>query len=438
MMMLWAWAGVPLGVYNIVSNFNVALLVQPQILTCLSLITWTQCYYYEHKWSVGRCVATAAPIAVLMGGVQVALIFALQASTRQHIEWPLTLMAVLAALFLALGVLRHYLDIWRHKTVRGISFLFVGLDALGDLTSLLSLLFQPKVDVQGLAIYGVEFVLWLGIFACGGYFNLIPWVKSRLETRRSEAVQDSQIAMHDLPSSTSVFRTVSNDHASLRSRITILMLSKPLQQHRSITPTSGMLAVMSGGLVTQHGDEVSSTALTSGDTSPIDDTTISTDRRRSPSLDTLPTEVTVNTFSDGSGGLALPAAPVNSPEAQSVVGDCGSSSNTETLNTAILAERLHAMPSLLTSPRGNLVKRNVDQAESTAKADVMKQHIYEHSSWAEIAEEDVVRALARMAMLAKDEHKENNFKQPVSHYYSTRMARLLRAGEIEFDSKYLQ
>ena len=47
MMMLWAWAGVPLGVYNIVENFNIALRIQPQILTFLSLITWIQCFYYE-------------------------------------------------------------------------------------------------------------------------------------------------------------------------------------------------------------------------------------------------------------------------------------------------------------------------------------------------------------------------------------------------------
>lgn len=47
MMMLWAWAGVPLGVYNIVEEFNIALRVQPQILTLLSLITWAQCFYYE-------------------------------------------------------------------------------------------------------------------------------------------------------------------------------------------------------------------------------------------------------------------------------------------------------------------------------------------------------------------------------------------------------
>lgn len=47
MMMFWAWAGVPLGVYNIVSDFNIALQVQPQILAFLSLTTWIQVYRYE-------------------------------------------------------------------------------------------------------------------------------------------------------------------------------------------------------------------------------------------------------------------------------------------------------------------------------------------------------------------------------------------------------
>ena len=47
MMLLWAVAGVPLGVYNIVEEMNVALRVQPQILTFLSLVTWAQCFYYR-------------------------------------------------------------------------------------------------------------------------------------------------------------------------------------------------------------------------------------------------------------------------------------------------------------------------------------------------------------------------------------------------------
>lgn len=46
MMISWAFAGVPLGVYNIVEEFNIALRIQPQILTFLSLVTWAQCLYY--------------------------------------------------------------------------------------------------------------------------------------------------------------------------------------------------------------------------------------------------------------------------------------------------------------------------------------------------------------------------------------------------------
>lgn len=48
-------------------------------------------------------------------------------------------MAVISALLLAMGVGRHYIDIYQKRTVRGISFLFVAIDALGDLFSLLSL-----------------------------------------------------------------------------------------------------------------------------------------------------------------------------------------------------------------------------------------------------------------------------------------------------------
>jgi hypothetical protein len=48
-------------------------------------------------------------------------------------------MAILSAIGLALGVLRHYLDIYQERTVRGISWGFVLIDAMGDLTSLLAI-----------------------------------------------------------------------------------------------------------------------------------------------------------------------------------------------------------------------------------------------------------------------------------------------------------
>jgi hypothetical protein len=252
MMMLWAWAGVPLGVYNIVENFNVALRVQPQILTFLSLVTWIQCFYYEkvhrriphpflmiastdecQKWTVSRALFVVCPIAVIMGGIQAGLIVGLRIAKERHVNWPLTVMAVLSAALLAAGVLRHYWDIWVHRTVRGISFIFVAIDAAGDLTSLLSLFFQPKLDALGLVIYGTELTLWCGVFACGGYYNFRPWIMRKLKDRHSsiepeeshevgESTGNTQaIAMHDLPSSTSVFRTPSNEASGARERRTV-------------------------------------------------------------------------------------------------------------------------------------------------------------------------------------------------------------------------
>ncbi|KAK0392116.1 hypothetical protein NLU13_1614 [Sarocladium strictum] len=226
MMMLWAWAGVPLGVYNIVEEFNIALRVQPQILTMLSLVTWTQCYYYQRDWSVARSLVALIPIVLAMAGIQAGLIVGLGVLKRQGVEWPMTVMAVLSATLLAAGVLRHYWDIWVHRTVRGISFTFVGIDALGDAFSLVSVVFQPKLDILGMAIYGTELVLWIGVFACGGYYNFVPWLRrarqgseveanSRAETEdgdedRPDQLRNHSIALHEMPSSTSVFRTASS------------------------------------------------------------------------------------------------------------------------------------------------------------------------------------------------------------------------------------
>jgi hypothetical protein len=158
-----------------------------------------------------------------MGGVQAALIFALRHAKENDLEWPLILMAVLAAALLAAGVGRHYVDIYLHRTVRGISFIFVGLDALGDVFSLLSVIFHSELDILGMVIYATELVLWIGIFACGAYYNLVPWLiekhskssevtandVSQSHERAVGSANTTSITLHDLPSSTSVFRTTS-------------------------------------------------------------------------------------------------------------------------------------------------------------------------------------------------------------------------------------
>lgn len=216
-MLSWAFAGIPLGVYNIVSGFSIALQVQPQILTALSLVTWGQCHYYERKWSIGKVLAVAGTAGCVLGGIETGLVFALHAGREQGTTWPLTLMAVLAAVLLALGVCEQYLGIWKSRSVEGISFLFCGIDALGDVTSIISVIFGTHLDILGLVIYGVEFVMWMGVFSLGFYLRWHPWLSSKLHRRHHCHDEPSDepsaaghgIALHDLPSSTSVFRTAS-------------------------------------------------------------------------------------------------------------------------------------------------------------------------------------------------------------------------------------
>ena len=155
-----------------------------------------------------------------MGGIEVALVFALKAAIKRHITWPVTFMAVLAAVLLTAGVLHHYWDIYTHRTVRGISFIFVGIDAAGDLFSLVSVFFQAELNILDMAIYGTELALWIGVFICGGYFNLLPWIMARVSSQRQRMENERQtqsqqgergtIALHGMPSSTSAFRTPSS------------------------------------------------------------------------------------------------------------------------------------------------------------------------------------------------------------------------------------
>jgi hypothetical protein len=158
------------------------------------------------------------PVACVMGGIQAGLIVGVNAANERDIKWPVIVMAVASAILLAAGVLRHYVDVYVHRTVRGISFIFVGIDALGDVFSLVSVIFQPTLDVLGMVIYGTELVLWIGIFLCGAYYNLFPWLRGQYNRAGQEAtapvdsgLEDSTVAsgimLHDLPSSTSVFRT---------------------------------------------------------------------------------------------------------------------------------------------------------------------------------------------------------------------------------------
>ncbi|EMC95743.1 hypothetical protein BAUCODRAFT_148622 [Baudoinia panamericana UAMH 10762] len=61
----------------------------------------------------------------------------------------------------------------------------------------------------------------------------------------------------------------------------------------------------------------------------------------------------------------------------------------------------------------------------------------EHSTWADLAEEDVSKGLQRLFRVARDEHSLGSSKT-IEEYYSQRLGKLLKGAEIRFDPKYLQ
>jgi hypothetical protein len=58
-----------------------------------------------------------------------------------------------------------------------------------------------------MVIYGTELALWIGIFICGGVFNFLPWAVER--SKKKDRDEQREVSLHQMPSSTSVFRTAS-------------------------------------------------------------------------------------------------------------------------------------------------------------------------------------------------------------------------------------
>lgn len=75
---LWGIAALPLGVYVIVQDLNIPLIVQPQLFGLFSLLSWGQCMYYGAGRSRAWCVAILGGTLALWGALEAALVFSLR------------------------------------------------------------------------------------------------------------------------------------------------------------------------------------------------------------------------------------------------------------------------------------------------------------------------------------------------------------------------
>ncbi|KAF2236006.1 hypothetical protein EV356DRAFT_93270 [Viridothelium virens] len=162
---LWAAAGVPFGVYNIVQEFNIPLQIQPQILLCLCLICWGQTLFYHNKYSVRKASCVTILMVAAFAASEVLLIFLIRPPYKLGISWPIILIGVVAAILLAGGLIPPYFDFAKSKgRVIGINFIFLSIDFAGGIFSLLALVVQQTFDVLGGTQYIVVVLLEIGIF----------------------------------------------------------------------------------------------------------------------------------------------------------------------------------------------------------------------------------------------------------------------------------
>lgn len=156
LMFLWAFSGLFLGVYVVVQNINIPLIIQPQLFTALAALSWAQCLYYGGKKTKLFAALSYLTFMSLFGGIQAGLVFAFKASRNER---ALQAFGILSAVIISVGLIPQYMEIWKRKEVLGISMLFMAVDMGGGLFSVLSLVFKPKFDGVAAATYLAVIIL---------------------------------------------------------------------------------------------------------------------------------------------------------------------------------------------------------------------------------------------------------------------------------------
>ncbi|MCJ1247576.1 hypothetical protein MMC30_004791 [Trapelia coarctata] len=202
---------VPFGVYAVVQNFNIPIQIQPQVFCVLALVSWAQILTYSHKWKPWKATVAAVALGSLCGGLEVLLILTLRGPYDRGVTWPMILVGVVGAVLIGAGLIPPYWELWKRKgrvigispspptassfkapTHRTTDWIFLSIDSLGALFSLMALVAQETFDILGAALYLVVLVLELGIFTS----HLIWRLRTRKLRKRAKL---EGIKFDDLP-----------------------------------------------------------------------------------------------------------------------------------------------------------------------------------------------------------------------------------------------
>ncbi|GAA5839440.1 hypothetical protein JCM9279_005943 [Rhodotorula babjevae] len=193
MMFLWYISGIWLGAYCYTSDLSIPLIIQPQLFTLFSTLAWAQCLHYDSGYSTLSAWVVAGVALAVGGAIEAGLIVGCRHLQDQGNERLNTATGVIAAVFVIAGLLPQYYEVYKFKAVIGVSLIFLSIDLLGGVWSLLSLVFSPPpFDALAAVSYSSVVGLEIGIFLLAALLNPRYWRNERARKLVEEGREGGQ------------------------------------------------------------------------------------------------------------------------------------------------------------------------------------------------------------------------------------------------------
>lgn len=196
MFFIWTLCALGFGSYGVVEELSIPLIVQPQIFGVLAMVCYLQCLYYGERtrgwWGPERGLRRIGWAAVgglvAMVGVQVGAVYATRAGINHDVKGTVEAAGIIPIFLLVLGFIPQYIDIYRDRSVVGVSMVFIAADAGGAMFSIISLIFRTEFDLLATLNYCAVLVCDLIVVAFWVYFN-----KMHPELARVKEVEEKDL-----------------------------------------------------------------------------------------------------------------------------------------------------------------------------------------------------------------------------------------------------
>ncbi|KAI9002160.1 hypothetical protein DFJ74DRAFT_639610 [Hyaloraphidium curvatum] len=198
MIMIWYIASLLLAGYAVGIGLTILVIIQPQIFTAFNVAVLVQIFYYmpnnPSSYFARKGYRIPMPTAwliffgalALSAAIVAGLYFAIRYAYDTGQNSVILALGYLPTVFVFIGFLPQFWEIYRYKRVMGISLMFLLIDALGGIFNTISLAFHETFDIPAATCFLVIAACDLLIIAL--YFPLeAAWRKNNPAEAAAEA-----------------------------------------------------------------------------------------------------------------------------------------------------------------------------------------------------------------------------------------------------------